>query len=113
RTIAQLHGVRSARVMIVMPENRLLFTDSKSKPTASGFGDAVMGALGREAVTSIRYIVANSVEGLQVDDVAVVDSAGNVLTENMKDDGAFGAASSQMKLKKNVEDYLSNKVQTI
>ena len=113
RTISQLHGVRSARVMIVMPENRLLFSDAKTKPTASVFVDAGMGALGQEAVNSIRFLVANSVEGLQVDDVAVVDSSGNVLTENMKDDGAFGAASSQMKLRKNIEDYLSNKVETM
>jgi len=28
RTISQLHGVRSARVMIVLPENRLLFSDA-------------------------------------------------------------------------------------
>jgi flagellar M-ring protein FliF len=113
RTIAQLHGVRSARVMIVLPENRLLFSDAKSKPTASVFVDAAAGSLGQEAVNSIRFLVANSVEGLQVDDVAVVDSSGAVLTENMKDDGAFGAASSQMKLRKSVEDYLSNKVETM
>lgn len=113
RTISQLHGVRSARVMIVLPENRLLFSDAKTKPTASVFVDAGDGALSQEAVNSIRFLVANSVEGLQVDDVAVVDSGGNVLTENMKDDGAFGAAASQMKLRKNVEDYLSNKVETM
>jgi flagellar M-ring protein FliF len=113
RTISQLHGVRSARVMIVLPENRLLFSDAKTKPTASVFVDAGDGALSQEGVNSIRFLVANSVEGLQVDDVAVIDSGGNVLTENMRDDGAFGAASSQMKLKKNVEDYLSTKVQTM
>jgi len=113
RTISQLHGVRSARVMIVLPENRLLFSDAKTKPTASVFVDAGDGALGQEAVNSIRFLVANSVEGLQVDDVAVIDSGGNVLTENMKDDGAFGAASSQMKLKKNVEEYLSTKVESM
>jgi flagellar M-ring protein FliF len=99
--------------MIVLPENRLLFSDAKSKPTASVFVDAGTGALGQEAVNSIRFLVANSVEGLQVDDVAVIDSGGNVLTENMKNDGAFGDASSQMKLRKNIEDYLSNKVETM
>jgi len=113
RTISQLHGVRSARVMIVLPENRLLFSDAKSKPTASVFVDAGTGSMGQEAVNSIRFLVANSVEGLQVNDVAVIDSGGNVLTEGMKDDGAFGDASSQMKLRKNVEDYLSTKVETM
>ena len=35
RTIIQLQGVRSARVMIVQPENRLLLTEQGVKPTAS------------------------------------------------------------------------------
>lgn len=113
RTIAQLHGVRSARVMIVMPENRLLFSETKAKPTASVFIDEGMGALGPEGVNSIRFLVANSVEGLRTDDVAVIDSHGNVLTESMKEDGSLGAASSQMKLKKTTEDYLANKVETM
>ncbi len=113
RTISQLHGVRSARVMIVLPENRLLFSDAKAKPTASVFVDAGTGSLTQEAVNSIRFLVANSVEGLQVNDVAVIDSGGNVLTEGMQDGGEFGEASSQMKLRKNVEDYLSTKIETM
>ncbi|HZZ18419.1 MAG TPA: flagellar basal-body MS-ring/collar protein FliF, partial [Opitutaceae bacterium] len=39
RTIIQLQGVRSARVMIVQPENRLLLTEQGVKPTASVFVD--------------------------------------------------------------------------
>src|SRR3954470_7357536 len=39
RTISQLDGVRSARVMIVQPENRLLLTGDGVKPTASVFVD--------------------------------------------------------------------------
>lgn len=113
RTISQLKGVRSARVMIVLPENRLLFTDTKAKPTASVFIDQGMGALNQEAVNSIRFLVANSVEGLNVNDVAVVDSHGAVLTENLKDDPTLGAASSQMKYRKSVEDYFGGKVESM
>lgn len=113
RTISQLKGVRSARVMIVVPENRLLFSETKSKPTASVFIDQASGALGTEAVNSIRFLVANSVEGLRADDVAVIDSHGNVLTENLKDDPSLGAASSQMKYRKSVEDYFASKVETM
>lgn len=113
RTIAQLSGVRSARVMIVMPENRLLFSEQKSKPTASVFIEQGSGALGSEAVNSIRFLVANSVEGLRVDDVTVVDSHGNLLSEPMKDESAIGAATTQMKYRKSVEDYFSGKVETM
>lgn len=113
RTIDEIRGVRAARVMIVMPENRLLFTDQKSKPTASVFIDEGLGALSQEAVNSIRFLVANSVEGLNVNDVTVVDSHGNVLTESLKDDPTLGVASSQMKYRKSVEDYLGNKVESM
>ena len=113
RTIAQLSGVRSARVMIVMPENRLLFSETKSKPTASVFVDQASGALNVSAVNSIRFLVANSVEGLHTEDVAVIDSHGNDLTEGMRDDPTLGAASSQMKYRKGVEDYFSGKVETM
>ena len=110
RTIAQLNGIQSARVLIVVPENRLLFSDVKAKPTASVF---VEGNIGTESVNSIRFLVANAVEGLRADDVAVVDHRGNVLTEGLKDDPTLGTASSQMKLRKSVEDYFANKVETM
>jgi flagellar M-ring protein FliF len=113
RTIAQVRGVRSARVMIVMPENRLLFSDQKAKPTASVFVDTNSANLPQENVNAIRFLVANSVEGLHADDVALIDSHGNLLTENLKEDGALAAASSQMKYRKSVEDYFSNKVETM
>ena len=113
RTIGQLHGIRSARVMIVMPENRLLFSEQRSKPTASVFIDTNSAALPQDNVNAIRFLVANSVEGLRADDVALIDSHGNLLTENLKEDGSLAAASSQMKYRKSVEDYFSNKVETM
>jgi flagellar M-ring protein FliF len=113
RTIAQVRGVRSARVMIVMPENRLLFSDQKAKPTASVFIETNSASLPQESVNAIRFLVANSVEGLRADDVALIDSHGNLLTENLKEDGSIAAASSQMKYRKSVEDYFSSKVETM
>src|SRR5882757_962207 len=106
RTIGQLNGIRSARVMVVMPENRLLLKSPDSRPTASIFVDAGGSTLAVEAVNSIRSLVANAVEGLRVDDVAVIDNRGNVLSEELKSDPTLGGASSQIKFRKSVEDYL-------
>ncbi len=113
RTIAQLQGVRSARVMIVQPENRLLLTDQGIKPSASVFVDVGGGRLETEQVNAIRNLVANSVQGLQPDFVAVVDNRGHVLSEELKQDPALGTASSQMRYKQQVEDYLAKKVETM
>ncbi len=113
RTIGQLNGVRSARVMVVMPENRLLLKSPDSRPTASVFVDVGGSSLGVDAVNSIRSLVANAVEGLRLDDVAVIDNRGNVLSEELKSDPLLGSASSQIKFRKSVEDYLSTKVETM
>ena len=113
RTITQLQGVRAARVMIVQPENRLLLTEQGVKPSASVFIDVGGGRLESEQVNAIRNLVANAVQGLHPDAVAVVDNRGRVLSEELKQDPALGTASSQMRYKQQVEDYLSKKVETM
>jgi flagellar M-ring protein FliF len=113
RTISQLRGVSSARVMIVQPENRLLLTDQGVKPTASVFIELAGNRLEPESVNAIRNLVANSVQGLQPDQVAVVDNQGHVLSEDLKQDPAIGGAASQMRYRQQIEDYLSRKVETM
>lgn len=113
RTIAQLAGVRSARVMIVQPENRLLLTEQGVKPTASVFVDVGGGRLAAEQVNAIRHLVANAVQGLVPDQVAVVDNRGQVLSEELRQDPTLGSATSQMRYKQQVEDYLARKVESM
>lgn len=113
RTITHLQGVRSARVMIVQPENRLLLTEQGVKPTASVFVDVGGGRLESEQVNSIRHLVANAVQGLVPDQVAVVDNRGRVLSEELKQDPTLGTASSQIRYRQQVEDYFARKVETM
>ena len=112
-TIGQLDGVRAARVMIVQPENRLLLTDQNIKPTASVFVELASSRLDVDAVNSIRHLVANAVQGLQPDSVAVVDHRGRVLSEDLKQDPTLGTASSQMRYRQQVEDYFAKKVESM
>jgi flagellar M-ring protein FliF len=53
------------------------------------------------------------VEGLKAEDVSVVDNRGQNLTEGMKDDPVMGQASGQIRLRRSVEDYFANKVDTM
>jgi flagellar M-ring protein FliF len=111
RTISQLDQVESARVMIVMPENRLL-TDGGRKPTASVFVRVKgNGQLPQSAVNSIRFLVANSVEGLQANSVSVVDNQGNVLSENQENDSIAGLSGNQLSARRNLEQYLTKKAE--
>src|SRR5690606_7578092 len=113
RTIAQLDGIASARVMIVQPENRLLLTEQGVKSTASVFIEMNRSRLPDEAVNSIRHFVANSVQGLSIDDVAVIDQRGRVLSEELREDPLLGSAVSQMRYRQQVEDYLAHKVESM
>jgi flagellar M-ring protein FliF len=111
RTISQLDEVEAARVMIVQPENRLLL-DKNTYPTASVF-IRVRGnsELSQPSINSIRFLVANSVEGLKPNHVAVVDNLGNVLAENTDDDSLTGLTDTQLAARRNLEQYLSKKAQ--
>ncbi len=111
RTISQINEVESARVMIVIPENRLLL-DKDKYPTASVFvhvrGNSELQA---ESINSIRFLVANSVEGLKPNHVSVVDNLGNVLSENADDDSVAGLSGGQLAARRNMEQYLAKKAQ--
>jgi flagellar M-ring protein FliF len=110
RTISQLDEVKAARVMIVLPENRLLL-DKDKFPTASVFV-RVRGnsQLAPQTINSIRFLVANSVEGLKPNHVAVVDNLGN--TEEISDnDSLAGLSSTQLTARRSLEQYLSKKAQ--
>lgn len=113
RTISQLTGVRSARIMIVQPENRLLLTEQGVKSTASVFVDVGGGRLEPDQVNAIRHLVANAVQGLSPDQVAVVDNRGRTLSEELKQDPTLGTASSQMRYRQQVEDYFAKKVESM
>jgi flagellar M-ring protein FliF len=111
RTISQLDEVDAARVMIVMPENRLL-VDNQKRTTASVFVH-LRGStdLSSSAVNSIRFLVANSVEGLQPNAVTVVDNHGTVLSGNEDENTAAGLSAGQLASRRTIEQYLGQKAQ--
>jgi flagellar M-ring protein FliF len=111
RTISQLDEVESARVMIVLPENRLLL-DKDKYATASVFvrvrGNSLLQP---QSINSIRFLVANSVEGLKPNHVTLIDNLGNVLSENSDNDSLSGLTSTQLAARRNLEQYLAKKAQ--
>jgi len=111
RTISQLDEIESARVMIVLPENRLLL-DKDKYATGSVFV-RVRGnsQLQPQSINSIRFLVANSVEGLKPNHVTVIDNLGNVLSENSDNDSLSGLTSTQLAARRNLEQYLARKAQ--
>ena len=117
RTISQMAQVDSARVSVVIPEQRL-FLEQQKPSTASVLLRLRQGAsLGPTQVKSIIHLVAHSVDGLEPDAVTVVDTNGRILSDMVSDsmimynpDGSNTVTSVQRELERQHERELENKV---
>ncbi|OHV85845.1 flagellar basal-body MS-ring/collar protein FliF [Ensifer sp. LCM 4579] len=106
RTIQQISGIAAARVHIVMPE-RGSFRKTEQTPTASVMIRA-SATVGRNAAASIRHLVASSVPGLNIDDVTILDSTGQLLASG--DDPANSALNQSLGVVQNVQTDLEKKI---
>ncbi|UCD95218.1 MAG: flagellar M-ring protein FliF [Candidatus Zixiibacteriota bacterium] len=113
RTIMQLSSVQAARVHIVMPKDRL-FKKQQQEATAS----VVLklrrpNGLSKSQLSGITHLVASSVEGLKPENISIIDYDGNLLSSEMASDMLAGLSASQLEVRKNVEQYLEDKAQTM
>jgi len=111
KTILQLDEVDGASVHIVIPE-KALFESEQKKTTASVFLKLKDGMhLSPGEIAGVQRLVAASVEGLDANDVTIVDSRGNLLSA--KNDGIEAMSAGQYDIQSKVESYLANKTQTM
>jgi flagellar M-ring protein FliF len=112
RTIAQLSEVERARVHLVVPE-RSLFADQRERPRASVVLTLRRGKmLSSGQIQGIAHLVASSVEGLQPQEVTVVDSHGQILSQPVGDVGVQ-QTSAYIDAKQTVEKDLEGRVQSM
>ena len=113
RTISGLSEVASARVHIVIPEQKL-FVEDEIPPTASVVVKLRAGArLGKRKVNGIQQLVAASVEGLHAENVTLLDYGGNLLSTSTGADPVAALSARQLDLQKSVESYLQGKAQSL
>ena len=106
RSIQQIDGIAAARVHIVMPDVGN-FRRGEQKPTASVMIRASATA-GRKASASIRHLVASAVPGLEVDDVTLLDSTGQLLASG--DDVTNAAMNRSLTLAQNVQQEITTNI---
>lgn len=112
RTIGQLAEVERARVHLSVPE-RSLFADHRDKPRASVVLTFRRGkALAAGQIQGIAHLVASSVEGLQPQEVTVVDAHGQVLSMPLGDT-ASQQTGAQLNAKQALEKDLEGRVQSM
>lgn len=113
RTINNLDQVESSRIHIVLPE-RSAFQESTVDPSASVILNLKKGKrLQEDQIQGIGSLIAGSVEGLQVDNVVLLDQLGNRISDNILLGEDSSAGSAQMQLRQKTENYLTSKGQSM
>ncbi len=113
RTIEQIDAVEKARVHIVIPETRL-FQEDQKQPSASVILK-LNGArtLNPTQINGIAHLIASSVEGLEPENVTIVDTRGRILSNNNNPDDLLTLSATQLDFRKKVEEYLTQKAQSM
>ena len=118
RTIRSVDNVKSARVHLVMPK-REMFSKEEQMPSASVVIRTVHGPLSPQSVIAIQKLIAAAVPKLDVKNVAIVDSVGNLLTNNYEDENTLTAANNELmrqeqelKMAQNVQNLLEKTIGT-
>jgi flagellar M-ring protein FliF len=112
RTIMSVDEVERARIHLVLPERSPFFGAEEARPKASVI--LKMRGSGRmqpAQVKGIVHLVSGSIEGLQPDDVSVIDTEGNLLTGTNKQEESVTAISSyHLEYKRELENNLEQRV---
>lgn len=113
RTINNLEQVDDSRIHIVLPD-RSPFQQTAAEPTASVILNMKGGrSLGRDQVDGISSLIAGSVEGLTQENVVILDQRGNRISDNVSPEADIAGNSANVKLRKEMEAYLTDKGQTM
>ncbi|AET70291.1 flagellar basal-body M-ring protein/flagellar hook-basal body protein FliF [Desulfosporosinus orientis DSM 765] len=113
-TLKTLSGVEDARVHIVMPEPSLFVESQKSATAAVTLKLAPNTTLSEDQVRAIANLLAGSVEGLQSENVTIVDTSGNVVSDLLKESkDPEKLTVTQYQLKQAVEEDTRKSVQSM
>ncbi len=110
RTINAIRGVKRSRVHLAMPE-RSTFVEDQKRATASVVLDLEPGILLNEKqIYGISNLISRAVEGLDPDDVVIVDSNGKMLSRNVHDSVA-GLTATQLETRQKYEREMESRIE--
>ncbi len=117
RTITSLDAVLQARVHLVLPASHI-FMRERGEPSAAIYLKLnPFVALKKEQVRGIVYLVSSSVEGLQPENITLIDSQGNILCDALTPADPYQAladtALHQLEVKRRFEMELECRVQNM
>lgn len=115
RTIQGLDKVKAAKVNLAIPESTL-FSEKEEKAKASVVVNVKNGqTLTAKEVQAVVNLIANSVNGLSKENVAIVDQNGTLLSDNLpnQETGSTEQVQKQMLMKKEFEREKQQAIQSM
>ncbi|MGI5891302.1 MAG: flagellar basal-body MS-ring/collar protein FliF [Bacillota bacterium] len=109
--IKTIDVVDNAIVTISLPEEDSFVLKEDQVPATASVVLELAGnvQLNNKQIKGIGELVAKSVPGLESENVAIVDSSGNILN-NQYSDGSEGITYTKLDLEKNISQVLENKI---
>ncbi len=113
RTIMQQSKIKAARVHIVIPEKTIFKSEEKSPSASVVLKLKGSASLTNDNITAIANLVAHSIEGLNPNNVTIIDSKGRMLSKAVDQSPLSVNGQKQFEIKSSIENYLTNKAQQI
>ncbi|HET8615252.1 MAG TPA: flagellar basal-body MS-ring/collar protein FliF, partial [Actinomycetales bacterium] len=111
--IQAIEGVRTSVVHLAVPQ-RDVFLDTQEQSSASVLVDTQPGRdLSREQVQSIVHLVASSIQGMQPEQVTVVDGQGQLLSSPDAVGGVGGGGDSREQMTAEYESRQASALQAV
>src|SRR5262249_25760221 len=107
RTIRAMHGVRAVRVHLVLPRREPFAPDRQEAQASVLLTTVGVGRIDREGVQAILNLVAAAVPGLRPQNIAIVDSRGNLLARAGEPVGPAATSLSTEEVRRGTELRLS------
>ncbi|PMP69509.1 MAG: flagellar M-ring protein FliF [Calditerrivibrio nitroreducens] len=114
RTISTLEEVEEARVHLTLPKDKLFITED-GEPKAAVVLKLKKGeTLNRDKVKAIASLVAGAVKGLKIQNVQIVDTQGNLLSESLNEENLpYVKTQTQLEYQKKIEKIIASKINSL
>lgn len=96
-TIATIKGVKASRVHITIPEERFFEKDQKPAKASVTLQLDPGVTLDEEQVVGIQNLIVSAVEGLDPKNVVIIDSSGNILSDQRFGEDGFTGGQGAVK----------------
>jgi len=110
RTISSLENIRSARIHLVLPKRELFSRESREASASVFLGIRPGAKISQGEITAIQSLIASAVPELDIKNVSLIDSNGNLLAQGGQDGSDLLSMKAEER-RLNYEQQLIRKVE--